>query len=194
ARVLLPFVLWAVARDVDAAVGVLLHTTLDLPDFVGRALGLLDAGEVARHVLGWTAAGAALWTAAAALQRRAGARSWAEAGAATAPPFAVLWLRPALTVLALVSLALRPTYPYAFTLPVALGQDWAIAADLAIAAAMVAAFLPAVRLPAPGALSIAFMAFVTCALATPESARQWGGHPGHEPKTPGMAGALGHGP
>ena len=33
-RCLLPFFLHSVARDVDAAVGILLHTTLDLPGFV----------------------------------------------------------------------------------------------------------------------------------------------------------------
>ena len=33
ARVLLPFALHGLAREVDGAVGTLLHTTLDLPDF-----------------------------------------------------------------------------------------------------------------------------------------------------------------
>ena len=55
------------------------------------------------------------------------------------------------------------------------------------------ATLPRLRLPAPGALSIAFMAFVVYALITPESARRWEGHPGNEPKTLRMAVALGHG-
>jgi len=192
-RALAPFLFYSVARDIDAALGVLLHTTLDLPDFVARALGLLDLGDVARHAVACTVAGAALWTAVAAVYRRATGCSSRDAWADTASSFAVLWLRPVLTGLALVSLAMRPTYPYAFTLPVALTQDWAIATDLAIAAVVLAVFLPAVRVPAPGALGIGFIAFVVYALATPESARRWEGHPGNEPKTLRMAVALGQG-
>jgi hypothetical protein len=110
-----------------------------------------------------------------------------------APSFVVLLLRPFLTLLALASLALQPTYPYAFTLPVALGQDLSIGVDAVILAALAATHLPRPRLPAPGALSIAFVAFVAYALLTPESARRWEGHPGNEPKTLRMAVAVGHG-
>jgi hypothetical protein len=192
ARALLPFVLHAVAREVDAAVGVLLHTTLDLPGFVGLALSLLDPGDVARTVAAWTAGGAAAWIGLAAWRARAEAVPLRDGLATEAGVFAPLYLRPAVTLLALASLALRPTYPYAFTLPVALGQDWGLAQDALAAAALVAARLPRPRLPAPGAVSMAFMAFVAYALLTPDWARQWEGHPGNEPKTLRMAVALGH--
>jgi hypothetical protein len=192
-RALLPFLLYSLARDVDAAVGLLLHTTLDLPGFVGQALSLLDVAGFARHALTWAAGGAAAWVALAAVGARSEGIAFGEALAAAGDAFAVLYLRPALTLLALVSLAIQPTYPYGFTLPVALGQDLAIAVDAAILAALVAAHLPRVRLPAPGALSLAFASFLAYALLTPESARRWEGHPGNEPKTLRMAVALGHG-
>ena len=60
-RILLPFLLHALARDVDAAVGVLLHTSLDLPRFVPRALALVDLAAAARHAALWVVGGAALW-------------------------------------------------------------------------------------------------------------------------------------
>jgi hypothetical protein len=191
-RALLPFLFHSVARDVDAAVGVLLHTSLDLPGFVGLALALLDPGDVMRHAVLWVAGGAGVWVLLAAARARGGTMPWSEALAVEADTFAALYLRPALTVLALLSLALRPTYPYGFTLPVALGQDWGIAQDAAVLATLVAARRPRLRLPAPGAPSMAFMAFVVYALITPESARHWEGHPGNEPKTLRMAVALGH--
>jgi hypothetical protein len=193
ARALLPFVLHAVAREVDAAIGVVLHTTLDVPDLAWRALSLVDPGDLARHALVWLAAGAAAWAALAARRARVEATRFDNELAAESGAFAPLYLRPALSVLSLVSLALRPSYPYAFTLPVALGQDWGIAQDVATVAALIAARGLRVRVPAPGAVSIAFMAFVAYALLTPESARHWEGHPGNEPKTLRMAVALGHG-
>ncbi|PYQ46958.1 MAG: hypothetical protein DMF78_24990 [Acidobacteria bacterium] len=192
-RALLPLLLHAVARDVDAAIGVVLHTTLDVPDLSWRALALVDAGDLARHVLVWLAAGAAAWAALSAGRARTEGMALHDALSAEAGLFAPLYLRPALTVLSLGSLALRPTYPYAFTLPVALGQDWGIAQDAATVAALAAARLPRLRLPAPGAVSLALMAFLAYALLTPESARHWDGHPGNEPKTLRMAVALGHG-
>ncbi|HEY8147297.1 MAG TPA: hypothetical protein VIK51_00085, partial [Vicinamibacteria bacterium] len=193
ARALLPFLLYSVARDVDAAVGLLLHTTLDLPGFIGQALALADVGNLARHALAWVVGGAAAWTLLAALRLRIDGTSLPEALATTSSAFDVLFLRPILTVLALVSLWFQPTYPYGFTLPVALGQDLSIAVDAAILAALVATHVPRPRLPAPGALSIAFLAFLAYALLTPDSARRWEGHPGNEPKTLRMAVALGHG-
>jgi hypothetical protein len=193
ARALLPLLLYSVARDVDAAVGLLLHTTLDLPGFVGQALSLVDLADLARHAAAWAAGGALLHGALAALRARSGDTTFAQALADQAGAFDVLYLRPILTLLALVSLAIRPTYPYAFTLPVALGQDLSIAVDAAILAALVSAHLPRLRLPAPGALSLSFLAFLAYALLTPESARRWEGHPGNEPKTLRMAVALGHG-
>jgi hypothetical protein len=192
-RALVPFVLYSVARDVDGALGILLHSTLDLPDFVRRALSLLDPADLARHASISVAVGLVVWFLLALIRSGASAASFAEALTETAPSFVVLLLRPVLTVLALASLALQPTYPYAFTLPVALGQDLSIAVDALILAALLAAHLRRPRLPAPGALSIAFVAFVAYALLTPDSARRWEGHPGNEPKTLRMAVALGHG-
>jgi hypothetical protein len=191
--VLLPFALHALAREVDGAVGTLLHTTLDLPDFVVRALGLLDPGRVLLAVLGWSAAGVVVWVALAAARaarERSGLAAALEAEAAGLGP---LYLRPILTGLALLSLAARPTYPYGFTLPVALTQDWAVAQDAAAVAALVAARLPAIRLPAPGAGAIFFVSFLAYGLLSPPWARDWDGHPGNEPKTLRMAVALGHG-
>jgi hypothetical protein len=85
-------------------------------------------------------------------------------------------------VLALLALAARPSYPYGWTLAVALTQDWAPAQDTLTLAALVAWRAPAVRVPAPGAASMWLMAFVAYALLTPERALHWDGHPGNEPK------------
>ena len=106
--------------------------------------------------------------------------------------FLPLLLRPAITTLALLSLAVDPVYPYGFTLPVALSQDWGIAQDIAAAAAMVAMLPWRVRVPAPGAVSVAFIAFVAYALLSPPWAYRWEAHPGNEPKTLRMAVAIGH--
>src|SRR6476620_3970679 len=182
-RAIAPFALYALARDVDAALGILLHSTLDLPDFVGRALSLLDPADLARHTSISVAIGLVVWLLLSLIRSHSSPASFADALAETAPSFAVLLLRPLLTVLALGSLALQPTYPYAFTLPVALGQDLSIAVDATILAALLAAHLPGPRLPAPGGRSIAFVAFVAYALLTPDSARRWEDHPGNEPKT-----------
>ena len=179
ARVLLPFALHGLAREIDAAVGTLLHTSLDLPDFVLQALRLVDPGRALLSVLGWTAIGGAVWL---------GLR-WARVEDRW---FAPLYLRPILTLLALVSLAVQPTYPYGFSLPVALTQDWSVAQDAAVLAALVAAYGPAVRLPAPRASGVFFMSFLAYAVLAPPWARDWDGHPGNEPKTLRMAVALGH--
>ena len=104
---LLPFALHGLAREVDAAVGVLLHTSLDLPDFVAQALGLLEAKSALR-VLAWTAAGAAIWGGLAALEARRQGRRLAEGLRDEAAGFAPLYLRPALTVAALLALAISP--------------------------------------------------------------------------------------
>jgi len=192
-KVLLPFALHGLAREVDAAVGTLLHTSLDLPDFVAQALSLLDAGRVALSVLAWTAGGMAVWCALALARARRERMSLAAALEAETVGFGPLYLRPVLTLLALVSLAVQPTYPYGFTLPVALTQDWSAAQDVAAAAALVATRLPALRLPAPRAGAVFFMSFLAYALLSPPWARDWDGHPGNEPKTLRMAVALGHG-
>jgi hypothetical protein len=194
ARALLPFALHGLARQVDAAIGLLLHTTLDLPDFVVQALRLIDAAHTLRAMATWTAAGAALWLGLAGVRARLERRSTASALQLEADGFAPLLIRPALTLLALMSLAVRPTYPYGFTLPVALTQDWGPAQDAAALVALLAWRLPvAVRIPAPGAGAVWFIAFVAYGMLSPGWAREWDGHPGNEPKTLRMAVALGHG-
>ena len=192
-RALLPFALHALAREVDGAVGVLLRSSLDLPDFVAQALRLVDPVAMLARVGLWTAAGAVVWAALAAGRARQEGGAFAAALTATSGGFAPLYLRPGLTLLALASLALQPSYPYAFTLPVALTQDLALAQDAAALAALVAAHAPPLRLPAPGAASLGLIAFVVYALLTPPWARSWDGHPGNEPKTLRMAVAIGHG-
>jgi len=192
-RALLPFALHAVAREVDAAVGLLLRTTLDLPDFVLQALRLVDPAAALGRIAAWTAAGAALWAALALVRARRDGTSLAEGLEAASAGFRPLYLRPVLTLLALASLAGRSTYPYGFTLPVALTQDLGVAQDAAVLACLVAAHAPRPRWPAPGAASLGLVAFIAYALMTPPWARQWDGHPGNEPKTLRMAVALGHG-
>jgi hypothetical protein len=88
--------------------------------------------------------------------------------------------------------ALRSSYPYGFTLPVALTQDLGVAQDVAALAALLALRLPPLRLPVPGPRAILFLAFLGYALLTPEWARHWDGHPGNEPKYLRQAVALGH--
>jgi hypothetical protein len=192
-RALIPFALHALARDVDAATGLLLRSSLDLPDFVRQALRLVDPGAALGHVALWTLGGAVLWTALAFLRAPRDGASFATALEAVSGGFAPLYLRPVLTLLALASLALQPSYPYAFTLPVALTQDLGVAQDAAALAVLVAAHAPRLRLPAPGAASLGLIVFVVYALLTPSWARHWDGHPGNEPKTLRMAVAIGHG-
>ncbi len=192
---LLPFALHALARAVDEALGILLHSTLDLPGFVPEALGLVDLDEAARGVVYWIAGGAAVWIALAALRRRREGGSFGAALAAEAGCFSPLYLRPAVTLLALASLAVQPTFPYGSALPVALTQDWGIAQDLAALAALIALAVPAratlARLPAPPAGAVFFIAFLGYALLTPERVRHWEGHPGNEPKYLRMGVSLG---
>ncbi len=181
-RVLVPLALHAAAREVDAAVGVLLHTTLDLERFLPEALRLVDPSALALAVAAWCAGGLLVgWV--------------ASRGLGSLPAralFLPLLLRPAITLLALASLAVDPVYPYGFTLPVALTQDWGIAQDIAAAATMAAMIPRRWRIPAPGAVSMGFIAFVAYALLSPPWAYRWESHPGNEPKTLRMAVAIGH--
>jgi hypothetical protein len=191
ARALVPLILHLAAREVDRAVGLLLHTTLDLPGLVPQALRLVEPGEALARVAAGTAAGLAC-VAALALRRAGKAGGFTRALAAESSWLAPLLLRPALSVVALLSLALRPVFPYAFTLPVALTQDWGPAQDAAALAAMLALRVPVPRLPVPRAGEVAFLAFLAYALLVPGWARTWDGHPGNEPKYLRMALALGH--
>ncbi len=196
---LLPFALHGLAREVDHAVGLLLHTTLDLPGFVPVALSLVDWGRAARATLLWSAAGAALYLVLAIASRAQAA--WPVTLGSSAWLFAPLLLRPALTLLALGALAWNPAYPYGFTLPVALTQDWGFAQDAAAAAAIVAGLVPYLarlrpRLRIdwrPHPPDVFLLAFLVYGLLTPDGARHFEAHPGNEPKYLRMAVALGHG-
>lgn len=191
---LLPFALHGLAREVDAAMGLLLKASTPPSSFVGEALRVLASSGpgVAVKVALWTAAGALLWLALAAARAREEGRGLSAALGREAASFAPLYLRPLVSLLALASVGLHPSFPYAFTLPVALSQDWGPGQDLAALAAFAAMRLPAFRLPAPRPAAIFFVSFLVYALLTPEWARQWEGHPGNEPKYLRMAVAIGH--
>jgi hypothetical protein len=201
---LLPFALHGLARALDHSLGLLLHTSLDVPNLVPLALGLMDPFATLRAVVAWSLAGALLWIVLAAWHSRS-LRPGLPALTAVAGVFAPLYLRPALTLMALAALAWQPSYPYGFTLPVALTQDWGLAQDLASVAALAASVVALRRdrpsgraaalskIPwAPRTWEVGFVAFLGFALLTPERARLWDGHPGNEPKYLRMAVALGH--
>jgi hypothetical protein len=171
---------------------VLLHSTLDVPGFVGEVLSLAG-GAALRSLALWTAIGTAVWMLLAAGRVYRDGGLWGEALETESAGFSALYLRPILTLLALVSAGVRSTYPYGFTLPVALTQDWGPAQDVLAAAALLAWRWPRLRIPAPGAAAIGFLAFLGYALLSPPWAREWDNHPGNEPKTLRMAVALGHG-
>ena len=125
---LAPVLLHALAREADRGLGLVLRSEVEprAPPR-GRPRGAADgAGRVgARRPV---ARRRRRCVAPAWLAERAGA-GWAEALAREAALFAPLSCAPAITLLALVSVAVRPSYPYGFTLPVALTQDWGIGQD-----------------------------------------------------------------
>jgi hypothetical protein len=171
--------LHALAREADRGLGLVLRAEVEpagLLSEVARAAASDGAAALLR-VGPWLLAGAGLW-----LVSRGDARL-----------FAPLLLRPVLTLLALAAVAVRPAYPYGFTLPVALTQDWGIGQDVAALAAMLALRLPAPRLPAPRAGEVFLLSFLVYAALVPGWAWQWEGHPGNEPKYLRQAVALGHG-
>src|SRR4051812_26219144 len=88
-RAIAPFALYALARDVDAQVGVLLHSSLDLPGFVRIALSLLDPADLARHASISVAIGLVVWFLLALIRSHSSAGSFADALTATAPSFVV---------------------------------------------------------------------------------------------------------
>jgi hypothetical protein len=192
---LAPVLLHALAREADRGLGLVLRAGVE-PDGllaeVGRAMGAEAAGVAVRVGL-WVAGGAAAWLALAGWRRRCEGSTWALSLSGETAVFALLLLRPAVTLLALLSLATRASYPYGFTLPVALTQDWAIGQDAAVLAALVAWRLPALRFPAPRAGEVLALAFLAYALLVPDWAWRWEGHPGNEPKYLRQAVALGHG-
>ena len=129
-----------------------------------------------------------------AWRRRTGGRRVGDALAARGARSSLpLLLRPAITLLALVSRSRRARpIPYGFTLPVALTQDWGVGQDLAALAALVA-----LRLPRPAPARAAARRGVPpepssrTRLLAPDWAWRWEGHPGNEPKYLRQAVALG---
>jgi hypothetical protein len=193
--VLVPVLLHALAREADRGLGLVLRSEVEplgLLREVGRAVAADGAGALARLAL-WLLGGLAAWLLLAGLRRRPAGAAWSIALAGEATVFVPLLLRPAITLLALVSVAVRPSYPYGFTLPVALTQDWAIGQDLAALAALLALRLPPLRAPAPRAGEVLLLSFLAYAVLAPEWAWRWEGHPGNEPKYLRQGVALGHG-
>ncbi|HEY5908605.1 MAG TPA: hypothetical protein VIZ31_11220, partial [Vicinamibacteria bacterium] len=198
---LLPFALAAVARHLEVALGLVLHTGLREAELLPASLALAfsDPGRLALNVGTWTLLGAALWAGLAHWRSRSQGGSWRDAAGAEAATFRPLWIVPATTLLAALALVARSSWPYAHTLAVALTQDLAPGRDVLVAAALVAGLGARVpswreRLPlgAPGAGGVFFVTFLAYALLSPDWARQWDNHPGNEPKYLRMAVALGH--
>ncbi len=190
---LAPLLVHALARETDRALGLLLKAEVEpaalIPE-IGRALAA-GGTAVALHVLAWLAAGLGVWLALALWHSRREAVPLSSALEREAAAFGPLWLRPAITLLALASLAFRPSYPYGFTLPVALTQDWSVGQDAAALGAIMALLLPAIRWPAPKAGGVFLVAFLAYVALAPAWAFVWQGHPGNEPKYLRQAVALG---
>src|SRR3990172_11639047 len=118
-----PLLLHALAREVHRALGLVLRAEVEPASLLGELGRAADAeGLVALLRVGsWLVAGVAIVTGLAWWRRRAEGTESADfesAFASEARVLAPLLLRPALSVLGLVSVALRPSYPYGFTLPV----------------------------------------------------------------------------
>ncbi len=192
---LAPFLLHAVAREADRALGLVLRAELApraLPVELARALAVEGGWSVARVAV-WVVAGGVAWLLLALVRARAGRTGLGPALVREAPLFAPFYLRPAITLAALVAVVLRPSYPYGFTLPVALTQDWGVGQDAAALAVLLAMRLPVPRLPGPRAGAVFLISFLLYAVLVPGWAWVWDGHPGNEPKYLRQAVALGHG-
>ncbi len=208
-----PLALHALAREVDRALGLVLRAEVEPAGLLVELARALDAAGLAPllRVGSWLVAGLGVvvllawwqWHTSSGGTRATGTHA-AEAGtgdaaasldaafAREALALAPLLLRPGITLLALVSVAVQPAFPYAFTLPVALTQDWGIAQDLLALAAVLALRLPALRIPPPRAAEVFLLSFVAYAALVPAWAWHWDSHPGNEPKTLRQAVALGH--
>jgi len=190
---LVSVVLHAVAREVDRALGLVLRAQVE-PSGLIRELARAGAADGSLALLrpcAWIAAGLALWLALAARRARRQRAPLASGLAGEALALSPLLLKPLVSLLALVSLAVRASWPYGSTLPVALTQDWALGVDLAIVAALAASCLAAPHWPAPRAGEVLLLAFVGYAALVPDWAWVWEGHPGNEPKYLRQAVALG---
>ena len=191
---LLPFLLHGLAREVDRGLGLVLRAEVEpagLLAEVARAMGAEGLAGPGR-ILAWVALGLVAWLGLAWGRARGRRAGFPEALLHEAESFTPLLLRPALTLLALGAVAVEPSYPYGFTLPVGLTQDLGIAQDVAALAAFLALRLPPLRVPAPGATAVFLVSFLAYALLTPSWSHQWEGHPGNEPKYLRMAVAVGH--
>ena len=185
----------ALAREADRALGLLLRAEVE-PAGLARELlraAAADGPAAVARVLAWAGGLGLAWVALAEWRSRDERAGFARALAGEATTLAPLLLRPALTLLALASVAWRPAYPYGFTLPVALTQDWGPGQDVAALAVMLALRAPALRLAAPRARDVLVVAFLGYAALTPERAWRWEQHPGNEPKYLRQAVALGLG-
>jgi hypothetical protein len=187
--------LHALARETDRALSLVLRAEVEPPG-LGRELlraAAADGPGAITRLAAWAGGLALAWLLLAARRDRVERVGLATALAREAGTLAPLLLRPVLTVFALASVALRPSYPYGFTLPVALTQDWGLGQDLAALAVMVALRAPGPRLPAPRARDVLVVAFLGYAALVPERAWRWEHHPGNEPKYLRQAVALGLG-
>lgn len=193
--VVVPVLLHALAREVDRGLGLVLRAQIEADGLLSEVARAASAdGQAAAGRVGlWLVAGIGAWLALAWWNRRESQATWDEALRRQVVVFAPLLLRPAMTTLALLSVAVRPSYPYGFTLPVALTQDWGIGQDLAALAAILALRLPALRYPGPRSVEVFALGFLAYAVLVPEWAWRWEGHPGNEPKYLRQAVALGHG-
>jgi hypothetical protein len=195
AAAVVPLLLHVLAREADRGLGLVLRAGVEpdglLTEVVRAAMA--DASGLAFRVPAGVGLGLALWCALAWGRRRREGGGFRQALAREAPVLLPLLLRPALTLLALLSVGVQAAYPYAFTLPVALTQDWGPGQDAAALATVVAMRLPRLRVPAPRPVEVFALAFLVYAALVPGWAWRWEGHPGNEPKYLRQAVALGQG-
>ena len=191
-RALLPWLAMALARALESSLGLVLHTSLEGADVVAAAVRALDPGALRAQATVFVALGGVLWMALGWARARRRGESFREAAVGESWSFAPLLLVPAGTVVAVMALLFRSSWPYGHTLAVALTQDLAPARDALALATLLALRAPAWRLPAPRARGVLFVSFIVYALLTPGWARNWDNHPGNEPKYLRMAVALSH--
>ena len=110
---LVPFLLHALAREVDRGLGLVLRAEIEPPGCCPRSAGRRrpTAPPWRAHLALWLAAGLAVWLALAWWRRRERQATWPRRPAGEAVVFAPLLLRPALTLLALVSVARAAVLP-----------------------------------------------------------------------------------